>query len=146
MSEVYYVYILSNLHHTVFYIGVTNDLMRRVYEHKNKLIKGFSQRYNIDKLLYYEVYENVELAIRREKQIKRWARPIKCDAINRMNPEWRDLYYAEQASDGARHPGLVPGSPAACSEQVSGDPGIALKHAPRDDSLVSAPRDDEETV
>ena len=92
MAEIFYVYILGNLHHNVFYVGVTNDLIRRVWEHKNKLIKGFSYRYNVDKLLYYDCFGSIELAILQEKRIKRWARPIKCEAISRMNPEWIDLY------------------------------------------------------
>ena len=76
----------------MFYIGVTNDLIRRVYEHKNKLIKGFSYRYNVDKLVYYETFGSIELAIAREKLVKPWARTIKCEAIARMNPTWNDLY------------------------------------------------------
>ncbi len=105
MAELFYVYILSNAHHNVFYIGVTNDLMRRVYEHKNKLIKGFSYKYNVDKLLYYEVTPNIEAAILREKQIKRWRREIKCDAIGRLNPEWTDLYEAFVTGDPGTRPG-----------------------------------------
>ena len=93
MAEMFFVYILSNAHHNVFYTGVTNDLIRRVYEHKNKLIKGFSYRYNVDKLIYYECFSSIELAIQREKSVKRWGRPIKCDAISRMNSDWRDLYH-----------------------------------------------------
>ena len=99
MGEVFYVYILSNAHQNVFYIGVTNDLVRRVYEHKNKLIKGFSYRYNVDKLLYYECFGSIELAILREKLVKRWSRPIKCEAITRMNSKWDDLYDALVAGD-----------------------------------------------
>lgn len=99
MSEVFYVYILTNLHHTVFYVGVTNDLIRRVYEHKNKLIKGFTYKYNADKLIYYECFESIDCAIAREKLMKRWARPIKCEAIGRMNPEWNDLYTMLAAGD-----------------------------------------------
>jgi putative endonuclease len=105
MAELFYVYILSNAHHTVFYIGATNDLIRRVYEHKNKLLKGFSYRYNVDKLLYYETTANVEAAILREKQVKRWRREIKCDAISRLNPEWVDLYKVLVAGDPGTRPG-----------------------------------------
>lgn len=94
MAEIFYVYILTNAHHNVFYVGVTNDLMRRVYEHKNKLVKGFSFKYNVDKLVYYEEFGSIELAILHEKRVKRWARPIKCEAIHRLNPEWKDLYEA----------------------------------------------------
>lgn len=91
-AEVFFVYILTNAHHNVFYIGVTNDLARRIFEHKNKLLKGFSFKYNADKLVYYEMFGSIELAILQEKRMKRWTRPIKCDAINKMNPEWKDLY------------------------------------------------------
>lgn len=101
MAEVFYVYILTNLHHSVFYVGVTNDLMRRVYEHKNKLVKGFSYKYNVDKLVYYECFESIELAILKEKLVKRWARPIKCEAIARMNPERHDLYTTLAEGDPA---------------------------------------------
>jgi Predicted endonuclease containing a URI domain len=66
----YYIYILTNQYHTVFYVGVTNNLIRRVYEHKNKLVKGFTSKYNINKLVYYEVFSDVRDAIYREKQIK----------------------------------------------------------------------------
>ena len=99
MAEVFFVYILTNAHHNSFYIGVTNDLVRRVFEHKNKLLKGFSYRYNVDKLIYYEVFGSIELAIAREKLVKKWRREIKCKAINRMNPEWRDLYDVLVAGD-----------------------------------------------
>ncbi len=91
-AEIFFVYILTNAHHNVFYVGVTNDLLRRIYEHKNKLIKGFSNKYNVDKLVCYEMFGSIELAILQEKRVKRWTRPIKCDAINRINPEWKDLY------------------------------------------------------
>ena len=92
METLFYVYILCNAHHNVFYTGVTNDLLRRTYEHRNKLIKGFSYQYNINKLIYYETFGSIELAIQREKLIKRWSRPIKCEAITTMNPNWNDLY------------------------------------------------------
>ena len=92
-SEQFYVYILCNQHHNVFYTGVTNNLIRRVYEHKNKIIKGFSYRYNVDKLIYYEIHTSIELAIHKEKLVKRWRRDIKCEAINTLNPHWRDLYF-----------------------------------------------------
>ena len=86
----YYVYILSNRSKTL-YTGVTNDLIRRVYEHKQKLIPGFTQKYNIDKLAYYEETVDVTAAIAREKQIKGWLRVKKIALIESMNPEWRDL-------------------------------------------------------
>ena len=74
------------------YTGVTNDLIRRVYEHKNKLVTGFTQKYNVDRLVYFEVCSGIVVAIEREKQIKGWARKKKQDLINSLNPEWVDLY------------------------------------------------------
>ena len=92
MDREYCVYILANRRHTVLYTGVTNDLHRRVYEHKSKLAKGFTKRYNVDKLVFYEVFEQPEYAIRREKQIKGGSRAKKIALVNQMNPQWRDLY------------------------------------------------------
>ncbi len=86
----YYVYILTNRSKTL-YTGVTNDIIRRVYEHKQKLIPGFTQKYNIDKLAYYEETVDVTAAIAREKQIKGWLRVKKIALIESMNPEWLDL-------------------------------------------------------
>ena len=88
----FYIYILTNERHTVLYTGVTNNLVRRVYEHKEKFVKGFTERYNADILVYYEVAENAEAAISREKQIKAGSRKKKLDLIKSMNPSWRDLY------------------------------------------------------
>ena len=90
--KVYYVYILANKTNTVFYIGITNDLARRCYEHRNKLIKGFTEKYNVDRLVYYEVFDFIDLAIHREKQIKRYSRKKKEDLIIKVNPEKSDLY------------------------------------------------------
>ncbi len=73
------------------YTGMTNNLNRRVYEHKNKLIEGFTKKYNIDKLIYFELFNNPKDAIRREKQIKGWIRKKKIELIESMNPEWKDL-------------------------------------------------------
>ncbi len=86
-------YILTNKNNKVLYTGVTNNLSRRVYEHKNKLIPGFTVKYNVDKLVYYEVYENIEDAIQREKNIKKWYRKWKLELINKLNSNWEDLYY-----------------------------------------------------
>ena len=86
----YYVYIMTNRSDTL-YTGVTNDLQRRVYEHKQKLLDGFTKKYNIDMLAYYEDTDDVEAAIRREKQIKGWRRSKKVALIESMNPQWRDL-------------------------------------------------------
>jgi putative endonuclease len=88
----FYVYLLSNKHHTVFYTGFTDDLERRVYEHKNKLLKSFTNKYNIDKLLYYEEFTSADDAKHREKQLKKYTREFKFNLINSMNPEWKDLY------------------------------------------------------
>jgi putative endonuclease len=76
----------------VLYVGVTNDLIRRVYEHKEKLASGFTKKYNIFKLIYYEVFNDIENAILREKQIKAGSRQKKINLVNTMNREWRDLY------------------------------------------------------
>jgi putative endonuclease len=73
-------------------VCITNDLIRRVYEHKNKLVSGFTQKYNVDRLVYYEVCSCIVVAIEREKQIKGWSRKKKQDLINALNPEWNDLY------------------------------------------------------
>jgi putative endonuclease len=88
----YYVYIMTNKDNKVLYTGVTNDLKRRVYEHKNKLAGGFTKKYNVIKLVYYEVFEDIENAILREKQIKGGPREKKVQLVNSMNKEWRDLY------------------------------------------------------
>ena len=87
----YYVYILTNKHNTVLYIGVTNNINRRLYEHKNKLVDGFTKRYNLDRLVYYETTENVSTAIEREKQLKGWTRAKKNELIKSFNPELHDL-------------------------------------------------------
>ena len=87
----YYVYILTNYSNNVLYIGVTNNLERRIYEHKNKLLDGFTKRYNVDKLVYYESYTEVYLAISREKQLKGYKRQKKLELINLANPNWEDL-------------------------------------------------------
>ncbi|MEA3313949.1 MAG: GIY-YIG nuclease family protein [Caldisericota bacterium] len=92
MDKQFYVYIMTNKYGTVFYIGVTNDLKRRIYEHKNKLVKGFTKKYNINKLVYYEVFEDAYNAITREKQLKAGSRKNKLDLINNINKEWNDLY------------------------------------------------------
>ena len=93
MNRQYYVYIITNKNNTALYTGVTNNLKRRVYEHKEKIIDGFSKRYKISKLVYYEVSENINSAILREKQIKGGSRKNKIKLINDLNPRWIDLYY-----------------------------------------------------
>ncbi|MDO8578605.1 MAG: GIY-YIG nuclease family protein [Dehalococcoidales bacterium] len=88
----YYVYILANKTNVALYIGVTNDLRRRVYEHKNKFVNGFAEKYDIDKLVYYEVFGDPENAILREKKLKGGSRAKKNRLVESMNPQWRDLY------------------------------------------------------
>jgi putative endonuclease len=92
VSKQYYVYIMTNSKNTVLYVGVTNDLTRRVYEHKEKLANGFTRKYNITKLVYYEVFEDIENAILREKQLKAGSRQKKVQLINSINRNWHDLY------------------------------------------------------
>ena len=87
----YYVYILTNLANKVLYTGVTNNLERRMYEHRNKLIPGFTEKYNINKLVYFDSTNDIKAAIAREKQIKGWVRQKKINLIEGMNPQWRDL-------------------------------------------------------
>jgi putative endonuclease len=92
MSDQYYLYIMTNQHNTVLYTGVTNDLKRRVYEHRAGEGGGFTSRYNVNKLAYYEVTEDVNAAIAREKRIKGGSRQKKIDLIEAVNPEWRNLH------------------------------------------------------
>jgi len=84
---------MTNKDNSVLYTGVANDLIRRVYEHKEKLIKGFTKKYNVTKLVYYEIFENSYDSIAREKQIKAGSRKKKLDLINKFNKEWKDIYY-----------------------------------------------------
>jgi putative endonuclease len=92
MANQYFVYLMTNKNNTVIYTGVTNDLKRRVYEHKEKMIDGFTKKYNVNKLVYFEATNEINSAIQREKQIKAGSRQKKIDLINSVNPEWRDLY------------------------------------------------------
>ena len=94
MPKQYYVYIMTNGRNAVLYVGVSSDLTKRVYEHKAKLADGFTGRYNIVKLVYYEVFEDIENAILREKQIKAGSRQKKVRLIDSTNREWHDLYDA----------------------------------------------------
>ncbi len=91
MSKTYAVYILTNYNETTFYIGVTGNLQKRIWEHKNKVVEGFTKKYNVDRLVYYELTENVESALNREKQLKRWHRQWKINLIKEMNPEFKNL-------------------------------------------------------
>jgi len=92
ISKQYFVYIMTNAHNTVLYTGVTNNLARRVYEHKNGLGSKFVKKYNVHKLVYYEIGNDINAATAREKQIKGDSRKKKIDLINNMNPQWKDLY------------------------------------------------------
>ncbi len=91
MSNNFYIYILTNWTNKVIYIGVTNDLSRRIFEHKNKLNNGFTKKYNLDKLVYFELFSEINDAIRREKELKKWRREKKNKLVETMNPLWRDL-------------------------------------------------------
>lgn len=90
-DKYYYVYILSNWSNRVVYVGMTNNLARRLYEHKNKLVQGFTKKYNLTKLVYYEYTNDVNAAITREKEIKGWRREKKNILIESINKEWKDL-------------------------------------------------------
>lgn len=87
-----FVYIMSNKQDGVLYIGVTSDIVKRVYEHKNSFVDGFTKQYNLKNLVYYEVYDDIEEAIKREKQLKNWHREWKMELVNKQNPNWKDLY------------------------------------------------------
>ncbi|MEX2036347.1 MAG: GIY-YIG nuclease family protein [Xanthobacteraceae bacterium] len=88
----YWVYILASGLGGTLYIGVTNDLVRRVYEHKAKLADGFTKKYGVDRLVYFEQFDDIENAIRREKRLKKWNRAWKVRLIEEANPNWDDLY------------------------------------------------------
>jgi len=92
----YFVYILTNKNNSVLYSGITNSLMRRIWEHKSKLIDGFTKKYNVTKLVYYESFDNPSDAIKREKQIKAGSRKKKKELINKFNPGWKELYNLDQ--------------------------------------------------
>ena len=89
----YYLYILASKRNGTLYIGVTSNLIKRIYEHKNNLIEGFTKKYNIHNLVYYEITEDVNSAIAREKQLKIWKRNWKIELIEKNNPGWKDLYF-----------------------------------------------------
>lgn len=91
-EQQYYVYILTNKSHTVFYTGVTSNLIKRIYEHTNELVDGFTKRYHIHKLMYYEVHSDIETAIKREKTIKKWKRDWKWNLIDSINPYRKNLF------------------------------------------------------
>ena len=88
----YYVYILASRIGGTLYIGVTNDLVRRVFEHKSKFVQGFTKKYDVSRLVYFEQYDDIQIAIQREKQLKKWNRAWKVRLIEEKNPNWDDLY------------------------------------------------------
>jgi putative endonuclease len=90
--SIYYVYLLASRRYGTLYCGVTNDLVRRVWEHKTKLLPGFTAKYGVDRLVWFELHSDVTVAIAREKQIKKWRRDWKIALIEGENPDWRDLY------------------------------------------------------
>jgi putative endonuclease len=90
-ARTYYVYLLTNWDNTVMYVGMTNDLERRMHEHKEKTVKGFTEKYNVTKLVYFEQGSEVNVVIAREKEIKKWRREKKNALVERANPDWRDL-------------------------------------------------------
>jgi putative endonuclease len=92
LSKQYYVYVITNKPYGTIYIGFTNDLIRRVHEHREGIVEGFSKEYGLERLVWYEVHEDVHAAITREKQLKEWRRDWKINLIQQLNPDWRDLY------------------------------------------------------
>ncbi len=91
--ENFYVYILASEKNGTLYVGITRNLIKRIYEHKNNIVKGFTEKYKVHKLVYYEECSDIYEAIQREKQVKRWYRKWKIELIENFNPEWEDLYY-----------------------------------------------------
>ena len=92
MNE-YYTYILTNRKNSTLYIGVTNNLLKRVYEHKLHLVEGFTDKYHTTKLVHYEIFGSIITAITREKRLKKWNRSWKIELIEKYNPKWKDLYF-----------------------------------------------------
>lgn len=92
MEKSFFVYILTNKRYGTLYVGVTSDLPKRIWQHKNQVIEGFTKTHNLKTLIYYEHHENAESAIKREKRLKKWDRQWKIELIEQSNPDWRDLY------------------------------------------------------
>ncbi|MCX6792426.1 MAG: GIY-YIG nuclease family protein [Candidatus Falkowbacteria bacterium] len=93
VEKVYYIYLLASKRNGTIYTGVTNNLLKRIDEHKKNIYSGFTAKYNVKKLVYFEIFNDVRAAINREKNIKAWCRQWKIDLIEKENPTWRDLYY-----------------------------------------------------
>ncbi len=89
-----YVYILASKYNGTLYIGLTSDLIKRVWEHKNKFVVGFTAKYDVNQLVYYEIFSDIQVAAAREKRLKEWKRQWKIDLIQTMNPDWLDLYFS----------------------------------------------------
>ena len=100
MKKYFYVYILASKRNGTLYVGVTSNLIRRVWEHKNNVVGGFTQKYNVHNLVYYEQCESAESAIRREKRLKEWPRQWKLNLVESKNPDWKDLYASITGSRG----------------------------------------------
>ena len=99
-EKFYYVYILASYQNGTLYIGITNNLVKRIWEHKNKVVEGFTKEYSIDKLVYYETTNDINSALLREKQLKKWNRQWKLELIEKENPDWIDLakeYYNKES-------------------------------------------------
>ena len=92
VEKQFYVYILASKRNGTLYIGVTSDLLKRVWQHKNKLVEGFTKKYDVNRLVYYEIHSDAENAIIREKQLKKWRRSWKIKLLEEKNPDWKDLY------------------------------------------------------
>ena len=92
MGKSFFVYILANKRNGTLYVGVTSDLIKRIWEHKTKLVSGFTEKYGVDKLVFFEQHQDAENAIKREKRLKFWKRKWKIDLIEKSNPEWKDRY------------------------------------------------------
>ena len=105
MARTYYVYILASGRHGTLYVGVSSDLIRRIYEHKERLVDGFTRKYEVHTLVYFEATGDVEQAILREKRLKRWRRDWKIELIEASNPQWRDLYPEICGMDQGMDPG-----------------------------------------
>ena len=88
-----YVYILASKYNGTLYIGMTSDLVKRIWEHQTKFVSGFTAQYNVTKLVYYEIFNDIQLAAAREKRLKEWKRQWKIDLVQKMNPDWQDLYH-----------------------------------------------------
>ncbi len=92
MNKAYYVYIMTNISHASLYTGITSNLKKRIWQHKEKQVEGFTERYNISKLVYYEAFNDIQYALQREKQIKAGSRQKKLNLIDKFNNDWKDLY------------------------------------------------------